>query len=909
MAFKESYGALTQGVDTLDFTGSSIPCELLLIGEKAFPLVVSTSGQVLIAASHYGKGRIVAIPHESYLQSQKFSKLLLNSIQWLKPSADALVGVQSNFNSLVKTFSDHGIKVKSTGGFLESFGVYCMDTYNANKKKELIAFVKKGGGLLIAGQAYTWATENGTEKVCFEFPGNEVINVSGIYFTSNHVEAGVISISKEIPICPLLVGHGIDIIKDMRHLLTGVTDLDITNGGLPSQLLVHGLLAFPVGLDDSHQSFLAAAHYGKGRVVIATHGDQLKTVGLKTFLLNAVSWLDAGRKGKIGMVSRLTGLHELLNANNVASEYSDLVPSLSVYCCLYDSASEVQKIQEFVAEGGGMLIGVQAWWWANDNRGQDAVAEYPFNKILNTFGISVLGQTCTAKAYKAMKPEDAPQVYHFRRALSTFLQESSGKVDSKSSLGSQIKKLQKDCTEFVKLPGEGSAMVHSIHQMLKDLLRCSGVPEVGGKQAIGVNSNKYLLICLAKALYELYPELFEVYQNPKLSDLSDVNVYIDGNNKGPTAWRSTGLYLYPKQKASIEFPSSAIGKQLQVQIGCQSDDLSAKEELFRPPVVIRIYEVKSAKMTISNLWGGLIYILVPERCGLGPLSVTIKGAVRAPFYKHGETTDSAWLDTVRHYPAPWAEFATENIILTVPAEKAKAVEKPSALMSMWDRMMEAIAELAAVPFPFWRPERIVADVQISVGSMHSGYPIMGLAENCEEFLKVELNTGGNWGPIHELGHNRQVWKWDLSPNTTEATCNLWSVYVSEKVLNVSRSKAHKNLQPQTREKTIKNYIKNGAKLEDWKDWTALETYLQLQEAFGWVPFIQLFSDYQKMSNIKNENPYKMNLWAEKFSNQVKKNLAPFFKMWGWPIEDSLSKELSSLPEWEENPMKKFAGNQ
>ncbi|XP_078512416.1 TRPM8 channel-associated factor homolog [Lissotriton helveticus] len=909
MAFKEFYGALTQGVDTLDFTGSSIPCELLLIGEKAFPLVVSTSGQVLIAASQYGKGRIVAIPHESYLQSQKFSKLLLNSIQWLKPSADALVGVQSNCDSLVKTLSDHGIKVKSTGEFLESFGVYCMDAYNANKKKELIAFVKKGGGLLIAGQAYNWASKNGTEKVCFEFPGNEVINVSGIYFTSNHVEAGVISISKEIPTCPVLVEHGIDIIKDMRQLLTGVTDLDITKGGDPSHLLVHGLLAFPVVLDDSHQSFLAAAHYGKGRVVIATHGNQIKTVGLKTFLLNAVSWLDAGRKGKIGMVSKLTGLHEILNANNVASEYSDLVPSLSVYCCLYDSASEVQKIQEFVAEGGGMLIGVQAWSWANDHLGQHAVAEYPFNKILNTFGISVLGQTCTAKAYKAMKAEDAGKVYHFRRSLSKFLQESSGNVVSNPSQGSQIIKLGQDCAEFAKLPGEGSAMVHSIHQMLKDLLQRLGVPEVSDKKSIRANSKKFPLICLSTPLYEHYPELFGVCQNPKLSDLSDVNVCLDGNNKGDTAWRSTGLYLYPKQKASIEFPSSAIGKQLKVQIGCQSDDLSTKDELFRPPVVIRIYEVKSEKMTISNLWGGLIYILVPASCALGPLSVTIKGAVRAPFYKHGETTDSAWLDTVRHYPAPWAEFATENIIFTVTAEKALTVEKPSALMSMWDRMMEAIAELATIHFPFWRPERIVEDVQIAVGYMHSGYPIMGLAESCKDFLKVESNTAGNWGPIHELGHNRQHWKWDLSPYTKESTCNLWSVYVSEKVLKVSRSKAHSNLEPQAREKTIKNYILKGAKLEDWNFWAALETYLQLQEAFGWGPYIQLFSEYQKMTDIKNENPYKMNLWAEKFSNKVKKNLAPFFKMWGWPIEDSVSAKLSSLPEWEENPMKKFAGNQ
>ncbi|XP_069059719.1 TRPM8 channel-associated factor homolog [Pleurodeles waltl] len=909
MSLTECYRALTKGVDNLDFTGRSIPCELLLIGDKAFPLIVSTSGQVLIAASHYGKGRIVAIPHESYLQNKTFSQLLLNAVHWLNPSADALVGVQSNFGSLVKTFSDHDIKVKSTGEFQDSFGVYCMDAYKANKKNELITFVKKGGGLLIAGQALDWASEHGTKKVCFEFPGNEVINVSGIYFTSNRVEGGVFSICNEVPICPLLVGHGIDIIEDIRHLQTNVIDLNISNGGQPSQLMVHGQLAFPIGLDDSHQSFLAAAHYGKGRVIVATHENQINTPGLKTFLLNAISWLDAGRKGKVGMASSLKGLHDILSQNNVASEYTDLTPNLSVYCCLAYSDREVQKIQEFVAEGGGLLIGGHAWWWASQNPGKDAVAQHPGNKILNAFGISILGQTLSARTYRAMDPEEVPKVYHFRRALSKLLQDSSEKLDKKPSPPSRIKKLAQDCAEMLKLSAEGSGDVHSIHQMLKDLLRRNGVPEVSKKKPIKSTSNKYLLIGLATPLYERYPDVFEVYKHPKTDEVCDVTVSINANNKGPRAWRSTGLFLYPRQKASIVFPSSAINAQLQVQIGCHTDNLSGKEELFRPPVVTKVYDVKSEKMTIGSLWGGLIYILVPEKCQLGLLPVTISGALRALYYKHGETSESAWMDAIQHHAPPWAEFANDNIILTVPVEYAQVVEKPSALMSLWDQMMAAVAELAAIPFPFLRPERIVTDVQISAGWMHAGYPIMAHTDAARGLLNVDLIKAGSWGPLHELGHNQQGWKWNISPNTTEATCNLWSVYVSEKVLGITRNKAHGGILPESREQRIKNYIKNGANLEEWSVWTALETYLQLQEAFGWAPFIHLFSDYQKMTNIKNENTHKMNLWAEKFSNEVKKNLAPFFIMWGWPIKESLSKKLSSLPEWKENPMKKFVGSQ
>lgn len=80
---------------------------------------------------------------------------------------------------------------------------------------------------------------------------------------------------------------------------------------------------------------------------------------------------------------------------------------------------------------------------------------------------------------------------------------------------------------------------------------------------------------------------------------------------------------------------------------------------------------------------------------------------------------------------------------------------------------------------------------------------------------------------------------------------------------------------------------------------------QLQEAFGWDPFIKLFAVYQTLSKFPQDNPGKMNLWMEKFSEIVQKNLVPFFKAWGWPIQKQVADGLVSLPEWQENPMKAF----
>lgn len=74
-----------------------------------------------------------------------------------------------------------------------------------------------------------------------------------------------------------------------------------------------------------------------------------------------------------------------------------------------------------------------------------------------------------------------------------------------------------------------------------------------------------------------------------------------------------------------------------------------------------------------------------------------------------------WRHSIQVSPAPWGELATDNIILTVPTENLRTLEDPEPVLRLWDKMMEAIARLAAQPFPFHRPERIVADVQISAG--------------------------------------------------------------------------------------------------------------------------------------------------------------------------------------------------
>uniref|UniRef100_A0A8D0DAJ7 Peptidase M60 domain-containing protein n=1 Tax=Sander lucioperca TaxID=283035 RepID=A0A8D0DAJ7_SANLU len=212
--------------------------------------------------------------------------------------------------------------------------------------------------------------------------------------------------------------------------------------------------------------------------------------------------------------------------------------------------------------------------------------------------------------------------------------------------------------------------------------------------------------------------------------------------------------------------------------------------------------------------------------------------------------------------------------------------------------MKGIADLAVIPHKFARKERIVADVQISAGLMHSGYPVMIHTESANELVRPgDARTKGLWGETHELGHNQQRTCWEFPPHTTECTCNLWSVYVHEEVLGLNREKAHSSMTLTKRKRRVDEYVKGGKKLSDWTIWVALETYLQLQGKFGWDAFKKVFAAYHKITNYPSDNDGKMNLYAVTFSQAVGMNLTGFFKAWGWPIDRATEKKLSNLPPW------------
>uniref|UniRef100_A0A4X2M948 Peptidase M60 domain-containing protein n=1 Tax=Vombatus ursinus TaxID=29139 RepID=A0A4X2M948_VOMUR len=903
------YKCLVKGLNTWELPSDLIPSELLIISEASFPVLVNKNYQVLIAASHYGQGRIVVLSHEGYLHDAKMAPFLHNAVKWLGHCEGYTVGVHKSVKCLASILSNTGIDVQNVDHFQDSVKVFCIDALDSTYAKHLIQFVKNGGGLLIGGHAWQWAKEHG-HKVLGGFPGNHVTSVAGIYFTETQADTSSLKFYPKIPKIPIMVKFGKEIFQDQHQLLDGITKLDLSECGILSQLLVHGPLAFPIGLHPNFACAVAGARYGRGRVIVLSQEGLLFSSKLCLFLINAVRWLKGDQTGRIGVTPECENLfHKLIDNGMNCSLESNLTADMSVYCCIAYNDSKAKQILEFVAEGGGLLIGGQAWAWSQQNPTKSVLTGFAGNHILNPFGISILSQ-CVKKGLLFDCPGPGQRSYHFRLAMANFFEELKNK--SGKFLRHWQGKLIKDYSAFLWISMGETPIYDSVHRMLKKVIKKTKLPVVDSHQPFFKYFCKSILLCMASELaYARTDFASEIYRSRHTTSIlhsysSAASINMGMNLTSGDIWKSTGLYLPEGCTLNIKIPHSACFSKLKVQIGCHSDDLSMYNKTVRAPVVVYQRYLDKPYNSISSLWGGLVYIIVPHGCSLGNTSVTFTGAVPAPYFILGKTSVEEWKNSIRHHAVPWGELQAENIVLTVPAEKLQHLENPEPVLHLWNEMTQAIAKLGGRTSPFPRRERIVTDVQISTGWMHSGYPIMGHLDVVDCLLSEDnIRKNGLWGPIQELGHNQQCNTWEFPNHTTNATCNLWPVYVHETVLDISRNVAHPALRPKERQERIEEYLKNGASLSKWYGWTALETYLQLQEAFGWESFIQVFKKYQQLSELPGDNDSKMNVWVMKFSEQVQKNLVPFFKAWGWPVQKEVATAIAHLPEWKENPMKMY----
>jgi hypothetical protein len=705
-----------------------------------------------------------------------------------------------------------------------------------------------------------------------------------------------------------------------QALIDGVEE--IAAPGIPGPLCVFGDKAVTVIVgkseDGIYEPVVAAGIMGKGRVVAFGHTGYLDAPSLeiadtKKLFINAVKWAAQKTAPKIALrhnrkfaeALRASGLHaESLDGR----DWLDELGGFDVVCVYPASLSEgeIPRLQEFVRRGKGLVAADLGWGWLQLNPGKD-ITEHPANKLLYPAGILWADGMLDRTSKQGFSAKIEPPTYcHAGKALDSLLAFERKQIELRKEEVAQA--VWSVSTAIRTLPASDQNLLSKIREWAT-AQPGSIVPTP--ERPVGMDNPLARLVVTLQVhdLKHLPPEKVQPHPAAKFfpgdvpKEAKRVKKVIEIDTSIPD-WHSTGLYAAPGEVLTIRVPKEAAGKGLAVRIGAHSDTLWHLPTWRRCPEICRTFPIDKPEVKVANAFGGLVYIVVPRGCRLGKVQVEVDGAVEAPYFMLGRTPFDDWVQRIRYLPAPWAELATSKIVLTVPSDVIRNLDHPEEVMDFWDKVLDACAELAAIPKERERPERIVADIQISAGYMHSGYPIMTHLDAAKVMVDVTClmtnSHGAVWGLFHELGHNHQSPDWTFE-GTGEVTVNLFTLYVLDKVCRIPPDRTRKELSKDGRAEALRRFFASGAKFEVWKSdpFLALIMYVQIQEAFGWDAFRKVFAEYRQLS--PNERPKnddeKRDQWLIRLSRTIGKNLARFFDIWGIPVSEQAKQAVADLPEW------------
>ncbi|MBL8684857.1 MAG: hypothetical protein JNK05_37115 [Myxococcales bacterium] len=719
----------------------------------------------------------------------------------------------------------------------------------------------------------------------------------------------------------------VDSSADHAALVAGVRRINL-GSNLASSYVIHGPRAFAVVFDRVHTPFVAASRAGAGRVFAVGHEsivyEPTNTTDDRGVLVrNAMSWLAAGRSGvTVGLQRDVAALRAFLTSNGYSVRTVD-ASSLDARTAVWVvdasatlSDAEHANVVRWVEAGGGLVVAGHAWLSGQSNR--DVATQFRGNRTL-----SPLGLTLTAEADARVDGEITPTAPtdddHALCALDRVREHRGGSrvlpLETLTIAGATARR----AVRTMPIDGPYIAAARALRADLPDVVPTLAAPVRPPTQpvealalAIDVRLARDLPVDELRAhpasrdfpgaVPDSAPR--ERVEYPWSLEQIERSPRVLGDSGAPV-WRSIGVYAPPGAVLTVTVSAAAATGGLSVLIGAHTDDNSALDRWDRVPAITRTFEIRSRETRVASAFGGLVYIRFPAQFSLDGAWVSITGGVRAGRFVAGATSPEQWL-IERERQAPWVELETGALVLTVPRAAVASLSDPTALVNFWNTASDTIAILGRLSVGRARSERIVFDRQIVAGLVHAGYPIMAQLPQVPESLDfATLQRVGHWGFFHELGRNHQYADWTWS-QTSEATASLYACYAMEFAVRLAPRTGHPALAPAERARRIEQFIAGGRNFaRDWNAWTALETFLQLQEFFEWRLFHDLNQAYLHLpvGDRPRTDDEKIQRLVIETSRSARRDLSPFFTAWGFPVSAETRAITSVYPSWAENPMR------
>ena len=750
--------------------------------------------------------------------------------------------------------------------------------------------------------------------------GRDGVNISRHAWTTHTIWAnnsgGELALNLTLAIHDLAQDH-----NELTKRPIGTVDY---GGSWPSLILPIGEWSFSLGIDWDNRPISAASHAGKGRIVGYGHETMVARTGSDSranLSLNALDWVCDGNGKTVGLESSFNGWQNTLLSEGYAVVTSATAADLVNLDCFVTefwnsySDSDNLAITNWLEDGGGLIMGGHAWYWSYSN--SDAAHNYPGNKIAKSTGLFV--STSSGSATFAVNTNEWGDLYRLHGALPLIVDHVDGTqmmTQNDATIGAKTVSL---CVS--NLPLDYTGVWDSLRKMSND----TGWIHIDSNNQYTMNADEVddLILNIQEQLMLKLPAE-ELEPHPSHSSFpGSVNptaprplrsVLINGTfaglpsqfgyaNARSAGWMSTGMYAPAGEVINITIPQTMVNQGASILIGAHSDSLWSKTTLDRHPKITRGWSIKNTSIQVGNSFGGPIYVTIPVGSTFGDFNITIENAVDMPRYIHGVTNIHHWNMVTRNSPAPIAELESDWFILTVPSSYIRNLDRPNETMDFWDEALQMEHNISGfTPWP--RVERAVFDVQISAGWMHSGYPFMAHTASVSGVVNGSyMRANGDWGMFHELGHNHQ-WMSSTLPGTTETTCNIYSVKLMTDLVGKDLRAGHSALNTQSMINRVETYFSGGSQISQWSVWTALETYLQIYEEFGWEPITAAYQEYYyNLTTQPSGDSAEFNEYAKWISIKTGYNMTSFLAAWGFPITEPTQNAVDHLPVWTTDPLR------
>ncbi|MDP6849466.1 MAG: M60 family metallopeptidase [Planctomycetota bacterium] len=683
--------------------------------------------------------------------------------------------------------------------------------------------------------------------------------------------------------------------SDRDFLLKGIDVLP--RNGVPGTVSVFGPKAFAILTGGGKQALpmTGASRFGKGRVVIAAHGyvgpantprDEQDPRSI--FAHNVLEWLTVGKKKpKVGTL------------RSSPEEWKNFDVLLWLGAPDWPDNDWIENLQNYVHAGGSLFAGSCPWGWKQVT-GRDLREDHPINRVVAPMGLALgdgyndanQGGGFSVSKNRADRVH-AGNVFAYYSAITT----GKGERDNQPPFYPLIHAVD-------SLPKEDPILLPKLREFADRMPNPKApTPDNPLSEKDGVHR---LWVALQSRFWKDTPiESRTAFLGsdkfpgavPSDAERNKRSLTLISSRPG---WQSTGLYLPAGEILEVNRILGS-AKDWSLRVGCHRDTLWHKPSWPRWPEITQELPLTEGMLVVSP-WGGPVYFVAKPSAE--KIKVSISGTVSAPLFVLGETTNKEWQQQ-RLAPGPWAELVGKECVLTVPSESVRELHDPSEVMEFWDGVITAHCKLGSEPIPLQK-ERFVADVLISAGYMHSGYPVMTHLDVAEsrngKMARVldakDLKKRGSWGHFHEWGHNRQKGWWTFS-GTGEVTCNLFSLHAGEKLCGIT---PWENPWLEGQKKAAAKYLQSP----DFSKWRAspgigLVIYAMLQREFGWDAFENVFSQYHLIDKAKlpKNDQEKQDTFLRIFSLTVERDLRPMFSRWAWPMSPAIlqDKSLGRLKEW------------